>query len=434
MSGANQSGNSATSGKLLLAAALGAAVPTVIGLDYLIVLSQRLSALENTPVLVGGAASVEAVAQELAAKHRQALIGEKGDPGPRGPKGEPGRQGAPGPKGDAGAPGPKGDAGAPGPKGDAGASGPKGDAGSPGPVGNAGMPGVQGLPGPKGERGPAGEKGDPGPQGPAGPKGDAAAAASHTDPETTGRPRERTQSSSGPPIKEILSLSASDKGVHPPIIDHPPETTRTAAATPKRPPDLSAAFALTMNTDKWPVPRNKPSVSKKRKRAAKPSANGSARAVKKPKSASAPVAASAEPVVATLVKPTEKLGPATQPRPANWAEPLDKKAFSRMSKTAKLPVFASLTRSGSDESTGWLVQISAQRSSELAKADWRRLVRKHGSVLGNLQHVIVRADLGTRGVFYRLRVAGVGSKQAAHVICTSIRSSGDPCFIVPPRR
>ena len=78
---AKGSGGGPKFGKLMLAAALGAAVPTVVGLDYLIILSQRLTEIESNAITGGGTVSVDAVAEELVAKHSDALRGEKGDPG-----------------------------------------------------------------------------------------------------------------------------------------------------------------------------------------------------------------------------------------------------------------------------------------------------------------------------------------------------------------
>ena len=78
---AKGSGGGPKFGKLIFAAALGAAVPTVVGLDYLIILSQRLTELESNSITGGGTVSVDAVAEELVAKHSDTLRGEKGDPG-----------------------------------------------------------------------------------------------------------------------------------------------------------------------------------------------------------------------------------------------------------------------------------------------------------------------------------------------------------------
>ena len=83
---------------------------------------------------------------------------------------------------------------------------------------------------------------------------------------------------------------------------------------------------------------------------------------------------------------------------------------------------------------GWLVQVSAHRSATSAQSDWVRLVRRHGAVLGSRKHFVVRADLGTRGIFYRLRVPGFASHAEAHSLCASLKARGDGCFLIPPAR
>jgi len=408
-----------TSAKLILVAALGAAVPTVIVVDYLFVISKRLSALENKPPMVGGTASAEAVARELVTRYREVLRGDQGVPGPRGLKGEPGVQGPPGPGGD---------------------QGPAGEKGEPGPRGVKGEPGVKGPPGPIGDRGPAGGQGEPGPMGPTGPmgpvgpKGDPATTTSSAAPEIRPRAPAPTQAFNALSVGRVLSFSADAKAVHPPQTTRLPENANTADETRKAAADVGSKHSAKSRTDDWPKPKRKPKFAGNSKLPPKPKIARQKVPTAKPKSIDASTLRRLESMTARLVKPVEQPKPAAQPRLTNWAAPIDEPVVSRRSSAAKKSLFAKLMGTEPKQSTGWLVQISAQPSAELAHADWRRLVRKHGSVLEDLPHVVVRADLGPQGVFYRLRVAGVQSKQAAHVICTSIRSGGDACFIVPPLR
>lgn len=463
-------------GKLILAAALGAAVPTVVGLDYLIILSQRLTELEHRNITAaGGAVSVEAVAEELIAKHRDALRGEKGEPGRydpaahsgtisieavaaelvakhrdslRGEKGEPGTNGPTpggggisidavarelvakhgdalrGEKGDAGPAGFRGEPGPPGPP------GPKGDPGPRGPKGAKGDPGEPGPAGPKGDQGPAGEKGDPGKQGPAGPKGDSATVAPPIQSGPTARMFNPQRSPAGP---QILTLSSHRGDVDPPRVNQLPPKVSPTAAKVILPAVPARATRGEVRGTVWPKPRTKPKIAKVRD-----AANGNQQADPKTagiaaKSGRAPAAAERKPVVAALKVPLVIPDPAvpnTQPRRPEPAVGRDRPAKR---KPAKQPAFAIAKRAKAPAGAGWLLQISAQRSSQQADADWRRLVAKHGPRLGQLPHFIVRADLGTRGVFYRLRVAGFNSMQAAQGMCASIMSRGDVCFLVPPK-
>ena len=47
---------------------------------------------------------------------------------------------------------------------------------------------------------------------------------------------------------------------------------------------------------------------------------------------------------------------------------------------------------------------------------------------------IVRADLGTLGVFYRVRVGNFPNARAAYQTCALIKSRGGQCIGVPPKR
>ena len=89
---------------------------------------------------------------------------------------------------------------------------------------------------------------------------------------------------------------------------------------------------------------------------------------------------------------------------------------------------------GDHDGPDWLVQVSAHRSATSARSDWIRLVRRHGTVLGSREHVVVKADLGSRGVYYRLRVPGFATPEEARNLCAALKARGDSCFIVPPAR
>ena len=460
---------------VVLAAAIGAGVPTVIGLDYLIVLSKRLTELESSAMTSGGAVSVEAVARELVAKHGDSLRGEKGEPGRpgtiadgdtvsveavarelaakhgdtlRGEKGEPGQTNTitdsgtisveavaqelvakhsdtlRGEKGDTGSAGLRGEPGPPGP------TGPKGETGPRGAKGAKGDQGEPGLQGPKGEQGPTGEKGDPGKRGPAGPKGASATVGSLAAPDATTELSAQQQPPVSSPAREVLTLSAQRADVDPPAVNHLPPKVSPAAANLIMPaaPRLTEASGTA-----WPKPRYKPKIAKVRdgsedNRVVKPRI-----ADKKRKAPKAPAAAQSKPAVAALALPPVNQDPKPPKTFLNWPEPIDKRTHRAKRTPPKQPAFTIARKAKTAKSAGWLLQISAQRSHQQADADWRRLVGKHGQVLGNQAHFIVRADLGARGVFYRLRVAGFNSRNAAQGVCSAIKSGGDVCFVVPPR-
>ncbi|HEX9904729.1 MAG TPA: SPOR domain-containing protein [Propylenella sp.] len=78
---------------------------------------------------------------------------------------------------------------------------------------------------------------------------------------------------------------------------------------------------------------------------------------------------------------------------------------------------------------GFLVQVSAQRSMEQAQASFADLQRRYGSVLAGLQPTIQEADLGEKGIYYRVRVGPWGSRDEAIGVCESLKAAGGTCFV-----
>lgn len=77
----------------------------------------------------------------------------------------------------------------------------------------------------------------------------------------------------------------------------------------------------------------------------------------------------------------------------------------------------------------FVVQVSSQRSEEAARSAYAGLQRRFPSVLGDLSPDIVRADLGSRGVFYRVRVGPMETRLAANDFCQSLKNAGGDCIV-----
>lgn len=74
---------------------------------------------------------------------------------------------------------------------------------------------------------------------------------------------------------------------------------------------------------------------------------------------------------------------------------------------------------------GGLIQLGAYRSEEEAKTAWNKLRGKHHE-LNFANPEIKRADLGEKGVFYRLRTRTPDPKAT----CQAFTSRGQPCIVV----
>ena len=56
-------------------------------------------------------------------------------------------------------------------------------------------------------------------------------------------------------------------------------------------------------------------------------------------------------------------------------------------------------------------------------------MKKRHKVLASKEPVVVRADLGTKGIFYRVRLIGFETQGAAGSECSKLKARGVKCFI-----
>jgi hypothetical protein len=77
----------------------------------------------------------------------------------------------------------------------------------------------------------------------------------------------------------------------------------------------------------------------------------------------------------------------------------------------------------------YAVQISSQRSEAEAQAAFRALQAKYPAQLGNRQPLIRRADLGSKGIYYRALVGPFANGSDATALCQSLKSAGGSCLI-----
>jgi hypothetical protein len=78
---------------------------------------------------------------------------------------------------------------------------------------------------------------------------------------------------------------------------------------------------------------------------------------------------------------------------------------------------------------GYLVQVSSQRSEADAQTSYRNIQARYPSVLGSHPHLVRRADLGSRGVYYRAMVGPFGSRDQAIALCSSLKAAGGDCVV-----
>jgi cell division septation protein DedD len=77
----------------------------------------------------------------------------------------------------------------------------------------------------------------------------------------------------------------------------------------------------------------------------------------------------------------------------------------------------------------YMVQLAASRSRALARGVYARLQTEYDDLLGRRDPFILRVDLGNRGIFYRVNVAGFASKAAADSFCVDLKKRGQDCLV-----
>lgn len=122
-----------------------------------------------------------------------------------------------------------------------------------------------------------------------------------------------------------------------------------------------------------------------------------------------------QPEVAThapvpLVTPSE-----ATPSPAETTAPPPKPAVTE---DAPKPVAAG----------SYLLQIGAYKSHDDAESAWHDFRNRH-PVVGGYQSDIRKADLGDKGIWYRLRIGSFVDKDAASEFCSKLKADGASCLI-----
>jgi tetratricopeptide (TPR) repeat protein len=106
--------------------------------------------------------------------------------------------------------------------------------------------------------------------------------------------------------------------------------------------------------------------------------------------------------------------------------PVEFKTRAMEQVTAAMPAAQQVDASQLD---GFLVQINSQRNEDAAWAAWSKLKLKHGKLLAGREAIVQKADLGTDGIVYRLRIKGLSTKTEASSLCGKLKTAGLACFV-----
>lgn len=107
------------------------------------------------------------------------------------------------------------------------------------------------------------------------------------------------------------------------------------------------------------------------------------------------------------------------------AEPVAKvKPVAKATPVAKVkPVARSAARQD------YMVQLAASRSRALARGVYSNLQKNYNDLLGRRDPLILRVDLGDKGIFYRVNVPGFANRTAAAAFCANLKKRGQDCLV-----
>ncbi len=78
----------------------------------------------------------------------------------------------------------------------------------------------------------------------------------------------------------------------------------------------------------------------------------------------------------------------------------------------------------------YLVQIAALRSEQAADTAWASANREAPDLFVGAEKRIQRADLGAKGVFFRLRAGAFATREEASAFCGALKDRGRDCIVV----
>jgi len=222
----------------------------------------------------------------------------------------------------------------------------------------------------------------------------------NTDKEVYARVRDSAQVDEGPAVEQLLP--GPTRPVSPPAPEAPANATQDAPPTPEpaqaqtpapEAPQPSDTAPRTASDGPPPVPEGP------LERATPPEAEDSPAAMPQPAPPEVPATAAAP-----SSEPTQTPASASTPAPAEQV--------------------AAVAEDGPQ------VQLAAFRKRELAQQHWNTLRQAHPDLLSAVPHLIVFADLGDQGQFYRLRAGPMSNPDAAGALCRALKQRDVGCFVV----
>ena len=110
---------------------------------------------------------------------------------------------------------------------------------------------------------------------------------------------------------------------------------------------------------------------------------------------------------------------AVDEKTGQWVNPDKQPAVKADDKTSAL---------GDRPIDGFGIQLASLRSEDGARATWKRLLAAHPDLLGGLAPFVERADLGDKGVYYRLQAGSLSNLSDAQDLCGKLKDLNVGCL------
>ena len=88
---------------------------------------------------------------------------------------------------------------------------------------------------------------------------------------------------------------------------------------------------------------------------------------------------------------------------------------------------ATAAQSAHAQTTATRIQLASVRSEDAARQEWERIKRANSDLLGSLSATPIRADLGDKGIYFRIQTSPIAD---AERICGELKRRNVGCIIV----
>ena len=134
---------------------------------------------------------------------------------------------------------------------------------------------------------------------------------------------------------------------------------------------------------------------------------------------------------ATGAAPATSAAPANRPRRRSpGAIPTAQPQQQAAAPPSKAPQQApGASKPAAAKGAGTRLQLGSLRSEEAARQEWERIKHKNADLLGSLSASAIRADLGDKGIYYRIQTGPVADPASAERICGELKQRSIGCII-----